>query len=208
MQTPQRPLRVLVPSRVHLAQMATWLNDPAVAGPLDLMPPFSADALSTGMVRCLRRDACVGLAAFRAYLVVDSADLAVGFGLTYGWETPDDAIRELDMALPAILGSHTTLVLEALTHLVDWCFRVEGAIEVRGRVRTGVAGRGFGRFYGAVGAKEVARPVSVVSSSYPTGERILYSGLPDDFYRSRAARRYLCPPALMAGSSPAGCAPG
>ena len=110
---------------------------------MDLVPPFSTRDLQAGRVRCRQADGNLAWEQVRLYGVQDATRTLVGFGITYGWDGPADLIREVDLALPVFRGHLSTAPLEAITRLVDRCFRVEGAIEARGQTRTGLGGSGF-----------------------------------------------------------------
>jgi len=163
-----------------------------VAAPLDVRPPVSAEVVARRRLPAFDVGGRPVHGHVRYYCIDDAKGRPIGLGITYGWETADDVVRELDIALPEVRKSGALVVLEALTRLIDAALQCEDVLEMRGRVRLGGGARGYARLYGAVGAREVGRHTQLDPRSGERVGRVLYAATPDVFYASVAARRYGC----------------
>lgn len=185
-----RPLAVIAPIAAHLDQLVAWLNAPANARPLGLRPPVELDHLRRGVLPVFSTRGRPAEPPVRIYSLVDAQGVLVGVTFSYGWDHPDDTVREVDLAIPYAGDLPPSTSLEAITRLTEACFVREGATEVRGRVRPGHHGDGFARLFAAVGAEEIGRPRQQDPQTGALRTRILYAVRAPAFYASRAAARY------------------
>jgi len=189
--TVPRPLKVSTLAASHRDQVATWLGEPQFHVPLDVRPTVTAEQLADRLVPGYDDDGTPIIAHVGMAQVNDAAGSLVGFGITYGWDHPNDDIRELDAAFPRLGGAHATAALEALTRLIHYMFAAD-ALEVRIRTRTGNSGQGFSRVFARLGANEVLRPETLCPKRRTLERRVLYVMTPDAFYGSKLAKRYGC----------------
>lgn len=191
-----RPLALVAPADAHLEQLVSWLNAPANARPLGLRPPVELDHLRRGVLPVFSTRGRPAEPPVRIYSLVDAQGVLVGVTFSYGWDHPDDSVREVDMAIPYAGALAPSTSLETMTRILEACFAREGATEVRARVRPGHHGDGFGRMFTAVGAEEIGRPRQQDPQTGALRTRILYAVRAPAFYASRAAARYrVTPPA-------------
>jgi len=187
----ERPLVLRVAAQEDLASCVAWMNDPQVASPLDIRPPVSLDDLRARRLPCYNSGGKPVHDIVRLTFLVDAGGRSLGFGISYGWDRFDDVIRELDFAVRQDFTLPAWVALEGMVRLFAHTFGNEDALEIRCRTNSG---RLMARLFGALGAREVKRPIQVNLDRRSVERRILYAVQGDVFFASRAARRILGEP--------------
>lgn len=192
----ERPLGLRVAAEGDLATCVAWMNDPRVAAPLDIRPPVTMNDLRQRRLPCYNPAGEAVHDIVRLTFLVDATDRPLGFGISYGWDRFDDVIRELDFAVRQDLILPAWVALEGMVRLFAHTFEIEEAIEIRCRTNSG---RLMARLFGALGAREVKRPLQVDLARRSVQRRILYAVQGAAFYASGSARRCLGERAGLSG---------
>jgi hypothetical protein len=164
----------------ELLQIAEWLEAPEIWADAFLLPTEPDPPWVMAGMLMVKQGIRLELVQARFWSIRDEGDRKLlGFAIDYGWDTADDTIREIDIALPN--GGHEgRRIIDLFGKLLRAMFE-RGASEVRCRVR----GRGFDRLFARIGAV----PVQVVAERHPkTSEDVVrahYRCTPDLFYASR-----------------------
>jgi hypothetical protein len=194
------PVQVRLAERAELETIGAWMADPGIYADGFALPVQPDPAWVRRSLLIVQNGEVQEMQPVRFWSVQDSTGTRVGFAVDFGWDGPEDPVREIDIAFPERRGQRPWLYLYTVAALAGTLFLEHGAREVRGCVRLGGEGRGFPHLFASVGA-EVAR---VEDPRWHKGPRIYYRATRDSFVASRFGGRFA---ALHAGRGAAGGRP-
>lgn len=192
MQSPKThvsPLKIVPLIEAQRADVFRWLNEPAIYQALEIVAPVTAVAFTKDEL-CFRDSPQAQRVKF--YTVFDRQLVLIGFAFSMGWDGPDDqAIRELDLALPNLTNASPMLGFEAVVRLAHACFFYENVRELRAHVRA-LPKSGWEHIFAAIGAQEIKRTFSPGSSQKKGLMRVRYGLTREAFSKSRGAKKFAC----------------
>jgi hypothetical protein len=179
------PVRLRLANAVELESIGRWMTEPEIFADGFALPVQPDPAWVRRSILVVQNGDVREMQPVRFWSVRDLTESLAGFAVDFGWDSPDDPVREIDIALPNSRGKRPWLYLYSVAALVDALYFEHGASEVRGCVRLGNTGLGFPRLFASVGG----RVTRVEDPRCHSGPRIYYRGTAESFRASRLGRR-------------------
>ncbi len=169
-----------------LEQIGRWLQEPAIYQDAFMLAAPPDPAWVRESMLLVKHGLRIEFEAVRLWSVRAGAKL-VGFGIDYAWRQAGDSEREIDLALPAYMGS-SRFVVRVLAGLIDTLFAQHGATAVWGRVRLTGSGHGFPRAFALLGGEAIKIAWDEQPTTGARLARIYYRCTPESFYAARRGR--------------------
>ena len=171
----------------HLPQIAQWLMTPEIYDSLrfDEAAPESITDVESFLTSLYTPGANPNARVY-SFSIFSGREL-IGFAIDYAWEYSNDTVRELDIFLEEKKLHSPHIALDTIAALIDQAFH-RGALQVLGNLRSGANEKGFPRYFSLLGGQEISAQLARYGQA-ETGRKY-YATCPEDFYVSRAGRRY------------------
>jgi hypothetical protein len=170
-----------------MGDIVAWLCEPAIYRDAFWLASPPEPAWIRRSMLMVENNLGVELQRVRFWSLLAGGEL-LGFAIDFGWDSPDDTVREIDFALPRSNRRRFRAPLEALAGVAHQLFG-RGATAVWGRVRVGNTGRGFPRLFALLGAELQGVRDDEMPTTGEVRRRAYFRAIPGSFYASRFGRQ-------------------